>query len=137
MPKTTANSPPKAIEVASEDPEIIALQAMIKGLHHFNERNLSGRHLKVLMAVELCIKAARVNPRVIDIATFTQLKPEDFEAELRELVELRYLHEEYPTFGPLIYRYKLGSMGGTLLRKMMKKDSLPGLRTDPGLKSVK
>lgn len=137
MPRTVANSPPKAIEVSSDDPEIMALQAMIKGLHHFNERHLSGRHLKVLMAVELCIKVAKIKPRVADIATFAQLRAEDFADELRELVELRYLHEEYPTFGPLIYRYRIGSMGGTVLRKMMKKDPLPALRHPSDLKAVK
>ena len=116
----TATASTAPIEVASADPEIMALQAMIKGIEHFNSRQLSMRHLKVLMAVELCIRVTKVNPRVTDIATFARLKPEDFESELRELVDKRYLHEIMPKFGAIVMRYKLGSMGGTFLRSMMK-----------------
>jgi hypothetical protein len=46
---------------------------------------------------------------------------EEFAVELRELVERKYLHETVPTYGALICRYRLGAMGGTVLRSMMSK----------------
>jgi RIO-like serine/threonine protein kinase len=114
-----ASKPPPPITIASADPEVIMLQTMIKGLHHFNTRSLTLRHFKVLMAVQLCMKAMKTEPRMRDIAAFVQLPVEEFEDELRELIDKRYLHEVVPLTGEL--RYKLGAMGGTVLRRMVPK----------------
>ncbi|ARK07491.1 hypothetical protein LAV_00116 [Sphingobium phage Lacusarx] len=115
----------------------MALQAMIKGLQHLNTRHFTMRHMKVLMAAQLCIRIMKGGyPRAVDIATFARLEVPDFEAELRELVEKKYLHEIVPSFGPLVMRYKIGSMGGTLLRKMMRAEEPPA-RPKSNLKVVK
>jgi RIO-like serine/threonine protein kinase len=109
------------IEVFSDDPEVMALQALIKGLRHFgNNPNLTMRHFKVLAAVELCLKLAKRPATVEDIEQFSRLKAKEFEVHLRELVEYRYLHAVVNTFGPATERYKLGSMGGTAIRTMFK-----------------
>jgi RIO-like serine/threonine protein kinase len=123
MPKTSGSSIGGPIEIASADPEVMTLQAMIKGLEHFNSRKLSMRHLKLLMAVELCIKISegRTFPRVQEIAAITRLQPEEFAQDLADLVELRYLHEITPTYGAMILRYKPGSMGGTVLRRILNR----------------
>jgi hypothetical protein len=110
---------PPPITIASDDPEIIMLQTLIKGMHHFNQRALTMRHFKVLMGVKLCTKAMNIEPRKRDIAAFIQLPEDEFEDELRELIDKRYLHEVVPLTGE--FRYKLGSMGGTVLRRMVPK----------------
>lgn len=103
------------------------MQAMIKGLTHFQRRNMTPRHFKVLMAVKLCLKTMKVPPRVEDIATFARLKPQDFRDELAELVELKYLHEVVPQFGDLVMTYKLGSRGGSLVSHLLeRKDKCEG-----------
>lgn len=95
------------------------LQTLIRGMHHFNQRSLTMRHFKVLMGVKLCTKAMKTEPRKRDIAAFIQLPEDEFEAELRELVDKRYLHEIVPLTGE--FRYKLGAMGGTILRRVVPK----------------
>lgn len=121
LPKTLSRTKP--IEIASDDPEVMALQAMIKGLEHFSSRHLTMRHLKILMAVELCLKltSGKLHASSDQIATFTKLQPCDFEAELDLLVEKRYLHMEVELTGPGDPCYKIGSMGGTVLRNMMNR----------------
>lgn len=118
--KTSTGGP---INIVSEDPEVMALQAIIKGLQHFNKQQLSMRHLKVLVATEMYIRIVhgRSFPKASEIGSLIQIAPEDFEEELRELCEKRYLHEITPTFGECIMRYKTGSMGGTILRKMLNR----------------
>lgn len=118
MSKTKTSSP-KLFEIVSSDPEVMALQAMIRGMHHFNSRQLTMRHVKVLMATELWIKAvqAKAFPRANDIGTACQLTLPEFQGELRDLVEKRYLHEIVPPFGDI--RYKIGAMGGTVLRTIL------------------
>jgi DNA-binding MarR family transcriptional regulator len=113
--------PSKPITIFSDDPEVMALQAMIKGLHHVTKKNLTPRHLKVLMSVELCIKATKVQPTISDLATFAQLPVGSFDRELAELVELTYLVEVVNTYGELEIRYKLGARGGTALRTILDR----------------
>ena len=138
MPRTASNSPDSYIELLSRDPEVMALQAMIKGLQHFNSRSFTMRHLKVLMAVQLCVKAMNgTKPRIEDIATFARLPTKEFEQELHDLVEKKYLHEIVPSFGPLKIRYGIGPMGGTVLRRMMRTDNSPFTARKAELKSVK
>ena len=111
------------IEVMSDDPEIMALQAMIKGLVHFNKRSLTDVHIKVLMAVKLCIKVSKgaiAAPTVKQITMFYRGK-EDWSQELKELVELRYLTEVINTYGEIVPTYRIGSMGATALRNMLSK----------------
>lgn len=119
MSQTIANST-APIEIVSHDPEVMALQAMIRGAEHFSKPHLSMNHLKVVMAVELCMKATGFAPRVQEIATFSRLKVGDFKCELSELCERNYLHEVVPLFGE-VTRYKIGRMGGTILKQMLDR----------------
>jgi hypothetical protein len=94
-----ASSPP-VLEVFTEDPEVQALIALIKGLRHFaNRPDFTMRHFKVLAAVEICIKLAKRPARMSDIESYTKLKQSEFEKHVHELVAHRYLHEVIPTFG--------------------------------------
>jgi hypothetical protein len=114
-----ASSP--ALVFFSEDPEVAALQAMIKGLRHFGARpEFTMRHFKVLAAVELCLKLAKRPATIADIESFSSLKREEFEQHVRDLVAHRYLHEVVKTFGDGTPAYKMGSMGGTMMRTMFK-----------------
>jgi hypothetical protein len=93
----------------------------LSSLMHFGKRNLTLRHLKVLIAVEAHIRMSgqKAYPTVDQIAVLIKLKAGKFEKELNDLVELRYLHEMFPTFGPVIKTYKLGPMGGTFIKKAL------------------
>jgi hypothetical protein len=96
---------------------------MVQSLAHFEAKGFTAQHLKVFFAVELfiSISQSRANPDEVGIATLLGMHVEDFTHELNELVEKRYLHKMHPTYGELIYTYKIGSLGGTLLRKVALK----------------
>jgi len=93
---------------------------MVQSLDHFERKGLTARHLKVFFAVELfiSISQARTKPDDKGIGMLLGMHVEDFRKELEELVENRYLHRMHPTYGELIYTYKIGSLGGTLMRKV-------------------
>lgn len=109
------------LTVLSDDPEVMALQAVIKGLHHIGAKSLQPRHLKVLSAVEVCKKALKVEPTIVQIAAYAGLDPDEIEAEVEMLVERRYLIQVVNTFGALKLTYKMGPMGGTALRSMLDR----------------
>lgn len=123
MPKKQSNLSSPIEVLGHPDPEVLAMQAMITGIRHFDERNLGAWHLKVLMAAELAKRIGKQPPRLVDIATFARQKEAAIQPFVRDLVERRYLVEVMPKFGNLIYRYKLGPSGGTLLRNMMKDNA--------------
>lgn len=115
-----ASSPP-VLEIFTEDPEVQALLALIKGLSHFGKKEqFTMRHFKVLAAVEICLKLAKRPARIADIEAFTKLRRSEFESHVRDLVAQRYLHEVIPTFGDPAPSYKLGTMGGTVIRTMFR-----------------
>lgn len=115
----TSNFAP--INIASDDPEVMALQGMIRGLNHFDNKQLTMGHMKVLMAIELCYKVTknRVNVTLPMVASMVRLEPGEFDCELRELIELRYVIEDVEITGPVFY--KIGSLGGTLLKHMLDR----------------
>lgn len=116
-------SKPKAtpIEIVSTDPEIMALQTLIRGLRHFGAKpNLTFRHFKVMAGVDLACRILKRNVMISEVEGLIGLKRREFESHLLELVELRYLHEVHATYGDHEPRYKLGSMGGTAVRTMFK-----------------
>jgi hypothetical protein len=98
-----------------------AAMRALNSLTHFGKRNLTLRHLKVLIAVEALIRMSghKAYPTVEQIAGLIKLKVKHFEKELNDLVELRYLHEMFPTFGPVVKTYKLGPMGGTFIKRAL------------------
>jgi RIO-like serine/threonine protein kinase len=105
----------------TDDPEVLALQAVIKGLHHIGAKSLQPRHLKVLSAVEVCKKGLKVEPTITQIAAYAGLDPTEIESEIEMLVERRYLIQIVNTFGELKLTYKMGPMGGTALRTMLDR----------------
>lgn len=109
------------LTVMSDDPEVMALQAVIKGLHHIGAKSLQPRHLKVLSAVEVCKKALKIDPSLDQIAAYAGLEPGEIESEIELLVERRYLIQIVNTFGKLKLTYKMGPMGGTALRSMLDR----------------
>lgn len=96
------------------------LQGMIGALTHFSQRDFLLRHLKVMIAVEMLIRIAKGKsyPRIETISKATGVPASELEKPLRELVEARYLHEMLPRFGPVVMTYKLGAMGGTVMRQL-------------------
>ncbi len=102
---------------------------MLKGLSHCVQRGLTLRHLKVLLGVQMMLNIthSKLFPNASQIAGMINVLEADFEPELDYLVEERYLHRIHPNFGPLIYTYKLGAMGGTLMRLILSNGQLkPG-----------
>lgn len=98
------------------------VQGFINGMHHIDERLMSVRHLKLLMTVYLINRAfAKVYPTRKQISAMSKVPVDNLDPELAELVDKRYLVEIIPTFGNLTETYKLGSMGGTLMRHIMRK----------------
>lgn len=109
------------VQIFSDDPEVMALQALIKGLRHFGSKpTLTFRHFKLLAAVELGVKLTKKPVNYCQIESLIGVKSKDFEPHLKELLELRYLHEVHQTYGDGPPTYKLGSMGGTAMRTMFK-----------------
>lgn len=116
-PKSSHKNP---IEIFSDDPEVKLIQGFIAGMHHINARHLTIRHLKLIMTVYLIGRAYNgTKPNRTMIAAVARLDEVELDPELTELVDKRYLVETFPTFGNVTSKnttYKLGSMGGTLMR---------------------
>lgn len=115
MSKTALKSRLKA---PTSDPEVRAMRAIITGLRHFNGKTSTSRHFSLLIAVALYYKMFNKHATVTDLSEIARLKVGEFDKELDDMVERRYLHEMVPTFGPLRKTYKLGSVGGTIIRSM-------------------
>lgn len=91
-------------------------------MHHINERHMTVRHLKLLMVVYLIGRVfSGLFPGKKQIAAMAKIDVDSLEPELGDLVEKRYLVEIVPKYGDLKFTYKLGSMGGTLLRHIVGK----------------
>lgn len=110
--------------VLSSDPGVIMCQGFLKGLKHFSSNGWTFRHLEVVVGVEEFIRIthSRRYPTAAQIGSRIGVHPDEFEFELRQLIEYRYLHEMHPTFGPLIHTYKLGAVGGSIVRHMLPLD---------------
>lgn len=125
-PKSTHKQP---IEIFSDDPEVKLLQGFITGMHHMGERQLNLRHLKLIMTVYLIGKAYNgTKPNRTMIAAVGRLDEQELDPELTELVDKRYLVETIPVYGHVTNvntTYKLGSMGGTLMRHVTGGNSRP------------
>lgn len=119
MSPMSAHSP---ITIASHDPEIMTLQSLVFGLHHFDSRDLSMRHFRLIVAVELCKRVFKVNGTKAQIALLARIKESELEPEFSQLLEKKYLHEIVPTYGSGPFTYKLGSVGGTLVKHLLKDD---------------
>lgn len=122
--KKTAVQPP--IQIISHDPEINMLQGMIGGMHHISIRHMSMRHLKLILSVHLANKGYKQPAATRQmIASIAQLRVEELDPELTELCEKKYLHEIVPTFGAIHDSYKMGPLGGTLLRHIFGSSIKP------------
>lgn len=100
-------------------------------MHHIGERHLNLRHFKLILTVYMVGRAFNgTKPNRTMIAAVARMQEKDLDPELSELVERRYLVENIPTYGKVVKTYKLGSMGGTLMRHIMgpnvKATDIPG-----------
>jgi RIO-like serine/threonine protein kinase len=111
------------VEIMSDDPEIVALQAMIRGLRHLGSKPmLTMRHFKIIVATELACRVTKKQAVPVGaISSFTGLKVEQFSSHLEELLEYRYLHKIIPTYGDATPIYKLGALGGTALHQIFRQ----------------
>jgi hypothetical protein len=95
-------------------------------MHHMSERHLTVRHLKLVMTIHLIGKAYNnVQPNRAMIAAIARLREDELEPELSDLVEKRYISEVIAMYGDLNKTYKLGSMGGTLMRHVVGPNFRP------------
>ena len=106
------------------DGEIQTLGSFLYGLQFFRRKNLSIRHLKVLLATEM-IRLNNANappPTRLKIATHLKLRERDIRQEVCDLVEMRLLHEIIPRFGDCDNcSYKLGPLGGSVMKKILDR----------------
>lgn len=110
------------VEVVSEDPEIMRLQSILRGLKHISGKSqLTVDHFRILAAVELGQKVLGRSPTIETIESFSQMKLKDIQPLLNELIAGKYIHEAMPTYGALVMRYKLGPQGGTSMRVMLNR----------------
>ena len=127
--RTKAGSEPVPLEIWSEDPDVQWMQGMLRGLAHFNRKNMTLRHFEIFLTVEMLIRVTkrRSYPNRSMIGQAIGLKPDVFRQEMIDLVAARYLHEELPRYGGSgktedeIMTFKLGSMGGTVMKQVMPK----------------
>lgn len=119
MAKTAVTSP-GPVEVFSDDPMIRALSNFVKGLHHFNDRQLTLRHLKILIVVKMAVElTGSPEVTIANICHLAHLKESEFSVELNDLCERRYLFCHLPTFGDKMV-YGVGAMGAIALRPILK-----------------
>lgn len=99
---------------------------MLRACLYCESKGLEWQQLSILLGVQQFIKLSegRSYPTTNQIGALIGRSPEDLKKELACLVELRYLHEMHPTYGNLIYTYKLGSMGGTLFRQVFPTEKI-------------
>jgi hypothetical protein len=110
--------------VISADPEIMALQDMLREVGRLNRKTLTERQLTIVIAVKLCIKAFKINPTASQIAHASgEVPSKALDEDIAELVRLRYLHECEPKpFGKPVITYRLGTAGGSTLRRLVAPD---------------
>lgn len=106
--------------LVSQNPRVQNLQGIDKAISHFETKGLGFRHLRLFLAVEQFIShyEGRMFPRADHLGEMTGIHPDDFEIVLEELVEKRYLHKMHAIYGNLTYSFKIGAVGGSLLRQM-------------------
>lgn len=95
---------------------------MLKGVAHFRKtKGLTFQHMQIILGVEMLTRLAHGKqfPRASDIASLLGLREKAITADLTKLVEFKYLHEKHETYGELVMRYKLGAVGGTLMRQFL------------------
>lgn len=100
------------------------LGAYLYGLQLFRRKNLSVRHLKVILGVEMLQPNHKDGcyPSVAAIAAHVKLRDTQIRQELLDLIELRFVHEIIPRYGDCDKRtYKLGSLGGTFMKKILNR----------------
>lgn len=103
---------------------IETLDAFLYGLQFFRRKNLSIRHLKVLLAAEALRHkhAAGAYPNREKIAKHLKLREPEIKQEVHDLVAMRLLHENMPTFGDCENcTYKLGPLGGSFMKKILQR----------------
>ena len=127
-PKTSL--PGKLAFLGTEDPVVCALQSFMSGLNHFNEKQMTIRHLKLVMAVKLgceLLKCKTLTRK--QVLLFSSLAVDDFEIEFRHLIDHHYIVEHQPTFGEQLC-YGVGRAGGTALYPIMKAINRPAAKKE-------
>lgn len=107
-----------------EGDELQTLGSFIYGLQYFRRKNLSIRHLKVLLATEMIRlqNTAAPHPTRLKIANHLKLRETEIRQEVCDLVEMRILHEVIPRFGDCDNcSYKLGPLGGSFMKKILDR----------------
>lgn len=102
--------------------ELNVLRAYLYGLQFFRRKNLSVRHLKVIIAVEMLQPHRKEGcyPGIPAIAAHLKLRETQIKQELLDLVEARLVHEIVPKYGDCDKRtYKLGALGGSFMKKIL------------------
>lgn len=110
------------VDVVSEDPEIMRLQSIIRGMKHIASKSqLTPDHFRVLAAVELGQKVMGKPPTIEALESLAQMKRKELDPIMRDLIEGKYVHEVMNTYGKLEMRYKLGPQGGTSMRVLLNR----------------
>lgn len=113
-----------ALRIMSDDPEVMALQAVVRGVSHFEAKAFTPLHLAVLSSVELSKKALHVpQPTMEQIGAIMGIEPKHIEAEVENLADHRYLTRQIEQCGPAsdAIRYSLGPTGAVALKKMLAR----------------
>ena len=114
----------KVTSPVNNEPHSEVISGFLKAVEHFKIRNFLLCHLDALLVVHqyTSLYGEGQHPTGEQIANLTGMAASDLEACLNDLVEKRYLHRLHPIYGDLIYTYKLGSVGGTLIKSMLPKN---------------
>lgn len=114
----------KVTSPVNNEPHSEVISGFLKAVEHFKIRNFLLCHLDVLLVVHqyTTLHGEDQYPTGEQIAHLTGMVEPDLNTCLNDLIEKRYLHRLHPIYGELIYTYKLGSVGGTLIRSILPKN---------------
>lgn len=107
----------KGIERIPNDP-VAFNRVMLRILKHLDDHEMTLTQQRIITA---CMMSENPQGKTIKtIAKETGLSASEVERELPDLVKARYLFENVPTFGPVIY-YRMGAVGQTFTNAIKRE----------------
>lgn len=99
----------------SDSKPVAILSGTLTLLRHFEKKGVDLESVMLVLRVSQYIHSHKKNPSQSDLRITESNNDLD---RLSFLVSGKYLHEIFPKYGSQAVRYKLGSVGGSLVKRM-------------------